>query len=407
MRVLWHSNAPWCSSGYGVQTANFAPRLQTLGHEVAISCLYGLNGGIINWPGATHDVPCLPSGRDMHGADVVGSHADNYGADVVISHYDAWTIPAQAYHKPWSPWFPVDTEDLPEICREQLKTAVYGFTQSRAGVEAAKQAGIDVGYVPAAYEPQLYYPEDKAAARARIANMPESSFVIGVVAANKGQQPCRKAFPQIFEAFGLFLKDEPGAILYVHTQPQAPEGLDLVKLAQHYGVLDRIRWSNPLGAMIGIDPHAMRGIYNSFDVFLNVSMGEGFGVPILEAQACGVPVIVGDWTAMPEVARSGVTIPKTSAYRYDLPGYGTWYMVEPAAVADAFREAAKWKQNGDVDAAKIQSRVADFTIDQVWDSYWVPELAEMERRVKGVQPNRAARRAAKRKVKLADQPAVA
>ena len=34
-------------------------------------------------------------------------------------------------------------------------------------------------------------------------------------------------------------------------------------------------------------------------------MGEGFGLPVLEAQACGVPAIVTDFTAMSEVCGAG------------------------------------------------------------------------------------------------------
>jgi glycosyltransferase involved in cell wall biosynthesis len=37
---------------------------------------------------------------------------------------------------------------------------------------------------------------------------------------------------------------------------------------------------------------------------------EGYGVPMLEAQACGTPVITGRWTAQAEVVGSGVFIEK-------------------------------------------------------------------------------------------------
>jgi len=42
------------------------------------------------------------------------------------------------------------------------------------------------------------------------------------------------------------------------------------------------------------------GIYNSFDVFVFPSNAEGFGLPIIEAQMCGVPVIVKEGAHVPE-----------------------------------------------------------------------------------------------------------
>ena len=49
----------------------------------------------------------------------------------------------------------------------------------------------------------------------------------------------------------------------------------------------------------------MADVYSSLDVLLNPAMGEGFGLPILEAHACGVPAIVTDFTAMSEVCGAG------------------------------------------------------------------------------------------------------
>ncbi len=52
--------------------------------------------------------------------------------------------------------------------------------------------------------------------------------------------------------------------------------------------------------------------YNAADVFAYPSLYEGFGMPLLEAMACGVPVIASDASALPEVVGSaGILIPPT------------------------------------------------------------------------------------------------
>lgn len=54
--------------------------------------------------------------------------------------------------------------------------------------------------------------------------------------------------------------------------------------------------------------------YNSADVFLYPSLFEGFGLPVLEAMACGTPVLVSDVSSLPEVAGSaGLCLPSHDA----------------------------------------------------------------------------------------------
>jgi len=50
------------------------------------------------------------------------------------------------------------------------------------------------------------------------------------------------------------------------------------------------------------------GIYSLADLFLYPSFRESFGIPILEAQACGTPVITSNTSSMPEVAGDGALI---------------------------------------------------------------------------------------------------
>lgn len=51
-----------------------------------------------------------------------------------------------------------------------------------------------------------------------------------------------------------------------------------------------------------IPPEELPYLYNMADLFVFPSLYEGFGLPVLEAMACGVPVIASDRGAVPEIA---------------------------------------------------------------------------------------------------------
>ena len=55
-------------------------------------------------------------------------------------------------------------------------------------------------------------------------------------------------------------------------------------------------------------------LYNMADCFVSASLGEGFGMPQLEAMLCGCPVVTAHNTAMIEVARNKTGVKSVEGY---------------------------------------------------------------------------------------------
>lgn len=70
------------------------------------------------------------------------------------------------------------------------------------------------------------------------------------------------------------------------------------------------RLSKPIEihSLHGIDDGALRAAYANAAFLVNASHHEGFCLPVVEAQACGTPVIASNRSAIPEVAGSGALL---------------------------------------------------------------------------------------------------
>jgi glycosyltransferase involved in cell wall biosynthesis len=67
------------------------------------------------------------------------------------------------------------------------------------------------------------------------------------------------------------------------------------------GYIDRLGLDDSVTWIGYIDEEDKPAVYRGASAFIFVSRQEGFGLPVLEAMACGVPVIASDKSALPEV----------------------------------------------------------------------------------------------------------
>lgn len=378
MRIAWAANSPWTTSGYGQQTALFAPRIKALGHEIALIATYGLEGSILNWRG----IPVYPRGQNRHGMDVMAAHAEHFQADILITLFDAWTIePFLLRDTRWVPWFPVDREPIPPAVTDKVKHAWRSIVYSKFGEREARAAGLTPSYVPHGVDTAAYSPGSKADARKAL-DWPKDAFIVGMVAANK-DYPSRKAFPQSIAAFAELRRKHSDALLYIHSRSNRDdtEGVNLLDLARFYGVEDAVIFSAEYQHVVGFPTAYMIDVYRGMDVLLAASMGEGFGVPIIEAQAAGTPVIVGDWTATAELCFGGWQVAREDAEPWWTQEGALQFLPRIGPLTEALKLA--YAALGHKDIALRKARAARegalaYDADTVTRDYWAPVLAEME-----------------------------
>lgn len=383
MKILFFSNSPHCPTGYGNQTNLFVSRLAKAGHEMTVTAFYGVQGAPIKSDGIT----ILPAGRHAYGLDVLVADAEFTQADIVITLMDVWVLPnelTQAIR--WTPWLPVDHDPVPPGVVQALGTAFAPIAYSKFGKDRLEKAGLKPLYVPHGVDTTVFFPEDKQVARSRF-NVAEDVFMVAMVAANKGV-PSRKAFDQQIRAFARFHERHPDSLLYLHTDVSGRQGISIDHLIKMSGLPPGAIGVPPtykyLRGMLG--PDYMRDVYNAADVLLNATKGEGFGIPIIEAQACGTPAIVTDFTAMPELVPDDVGW-KVKWDEDDKFYSQESYQVTPpvsgivAALEEAYAARAD-KQRGERARAWI---VDNYDADLVVEKHWKPVLSEIEERVKKAQ----------------------
>lgn len=375
--IYWHSNAPWAPTGYGSQTDQATARIAADNHSVKIGAFYGLQGAPLNMG----SIQVLPNIRDAYGNDMLSLYNQKFDFDLSIILADSWVFDAHILRSINNAfcWAPVDHLDAPAPVIEKLGSMRGAIAMSQHGRDALQRAGIDAMYVPHAVDSNVFAPVEQAVARKRL-GIPDDKFVVGMVAANKGQ-PSRKAFDQQIRAFAQFKKAHPDAILFLHTSQYGHGGVNLPALCEMHGLGDQdVYWTHPLDFDLGTIGHAqMPTIYSAMNVLMSATMGEGFGVPIIEAQMCGTPVITTKATAMPELTKTGWTVGWIDKFLTGLNAYQVVPSVDE--ITEALDLAYQRRSDAEL-RIEARTNILAYDADLVYREHWKPALEQMLKTVK-------------------------
>lgn len=383
MKICWHSSAPWGTGSYSVLTKRVVPGIVRLGHEVTCNTWYGLQGEPQKWRILPKDKPeadpisvvtILPSAGGNYGVDTMLAAYRASKSDVCISCMDVWVIPPQISRQMnFAPWLPVDHDPCPQPIIEALRTAMYPMSLSQWGERVLRDAGIDAHYVPCSADSDVFKPTDMKLARDKT-GVPQDAFLVTMVAANKDEHD-RKGFGEGLQGFARFAEKHDEARLYIHTMWSG--AIDIHAIVERLGIEEKVIKPNAYALAEGMyNNDDMRDIYNSSDVLLNPAKSEGFGLPILEAQMCGVPVILSDFSTTDELLFAGWRVAGQKHWSF---GADSWrLMVYVDSVVDCLEEAYREARNPKL---KQQARngAIDLDTETVLKRHWKPALEKIEK----------------------------
>ncbi len=113
----------------------------------------------------------------------------------------------------------------------------------------------------------------------------------------------RKNLPALLQAFASLPPQQPPVKLVIVGR-QGWMYQQTLRLVQELGIADKVHFTGY------VDQADLPRVYNLAQMAIYPSTYEGFGLPVLEAMACGTPVISSNISSMPEIAgEAGVLVP--------------------------------------------------------------------------------------------------
>jgi glycosyltransferase involved in cell wall biosynthesis len=379
------------NSAYSKVTYETCTRLAKAGHKVA-----HIPMGFANKMGKTiyEDVIVYNSGQNAFGEDVAVPDYADFNADMLITIKENWnfnTIPRMAIN--WVPMVICDHSPISESMTRNLETAFKVISVSRHAQFELMQKKIESSYIPHGVSTQVFKPLDKAKCR-KLWHLDPDEFVVGLVAMNRA----RKVIPRQLQIYKKFLEMNPGVKshlmlwtnVYPNTYPEsdhlgvADVGVSLLPEIMRLGLGDAVRWVDSKTYDAGIPDWAgdnyengwdMVKLYNCFDVLLLCSSGEGVGLPLLESQSVGVPVVTTNYAGGPEHVGSGYTVPWHDYVILNTPG-------TRFALCDIELAAEALTKVYDGNREKLAERARLFALRYDWDriveTHWKPFLRQCE-----------------------------
>ena len=135
-----------------------------------------------------------------------------------------------------------------------------------------------------------------------------------------------------------------------------------------------IRVTEPFLVYCGLMPNDLSQMYGGFDVLLNASRSEGFGLPMIEAAACGVPTIATDFTSMTELVKDHGWLVNSLKNAGGFETFDTTILMSDWAIPDEFQiaESLEDAYNNPDKVRQYGEKSREFSLNYDWDNVVVP-----------------------------------
>jgi len=204
-------------------------------------------------------------------------------------------------------------------------------------------------------------------------------FIYGMV----GKNVMRKSFPELIEAFAKLPPEiKEKSALYLHTTKISTAGevvyWNLDWFVMKHNLQGKVFTPDFVTMWQGEEDDMLRKLYCAMNCYCQVSLSEGFGLPIIEAMACGVPVIASKNTSVPEVVGdAGILVECLGEPTYNHDGWVT-YKVKIHKLTEAMEEIYQNKELRENLIKKGIERAREFT----WEKATEQMAQAIERAVK-------------------------
>ena len=369
-RLIWHSCAPWAPSGYGTQTAIWIQELTKMGHEVLVSAYWGLSGAPTQWNGIT----ILPGFGANYCSTSLSQHCKAVQPDLVITLGDVWVLDHNLLREmPVAHWLPSDCRPMSSADANVVNASgAQLIAMSRFGEARFTAAGFRPLYVPHGIELDVFKPPaDRDELRAAF-GLGKDTFAVGINGANN--DAIRKALPEQMLAFAKFHATHPDSLLSIHTGVHQDGGQDLEALAENLGITDCVQAVDQYRYHGGlVQPSDLNDWYGALDVLSCCSYGEGFGLPIMEAQACSVPVITTRASSMEELNPLGIQVGGEPFWN----GVHKAWWVKPSIPEMVAAFERSYAERDKVDRGALRAFAGEYAVDVVADRFMKPAVSEL------------------------------
>ena len=295
--------------------------------------------------------------------------------------YDVWVFTHPRFDEmPVVSWVPIDHMPIPtNVAKFISKPNVTPVAMSKFGASLMAMADLDHYYIPHGIETSVMKPttsvtDDVGNVRTgrQLMQVDDDQFVVGIVNANKGTSPIRKAFPEQLLAFGIFAERHEDAVLYLHTERfGGMGGIPFDPLIEACGLdPERVKFVNQYHNRIGMTDEVLAAIYTGMDVLLAPTLGEGFGITVADAQACTTPVIVNDFSAQPELVGDGWKVRGQPLWDASQNAWFNTPAIED--IVHALEQA--YERKGEKSETARKFIVDNYDADKVYAELWRPLL---------------------------------